>query len=72
LRHEKRARSIKELRWKKFKPKAEVVKIGLFDLGYQNIHFFPEKIEFDFDLRFSLFVKYFLVSESKSYILLPI
>jgi hypothetical protein len=40
LRHEKGVRSIKEPRWKKSKPKAEITKIRLSSLGYRSIQFF--------------------------------
>jgi hypothetical protein len=39
LRHGKVLKSIKDPRWKKYKPEAEVTKIGLFDFGYQSIRF---------------------------------
>jgi hypothetical protein len=40
LRHKKRLRSVKEIRWKKFKLKVEAVKNGLSGLGYRSIRFF--------------------------------
>jgi hypothetical protein len=40
---QKRIRSIKKLRKKKSKPKVDVAKTGLFDLGYQSIHFFQKR-----------------------------
>jgi hypothetical protein len=39
LRHEKILKGIKEPRWKKSKPKAEVAKTGLFGFGYWSIQF---------------------------------
>jgi hypothetical protein len=43
LRHGKRKESIKESRWKKFKPKVEAAKTGLSGLGYQSIRFFQNR-----------------------------
>jgi hypothetical protein len=70
LRHGKKIKGIKEPRWKKSNPKA--VKTGLFGIGNQSIWFFLEHIESDYGLRFSLFRKDFLISDSKNYILLSI
>jgi hypothetical protein len=39
LRHRKRLKSIKEPRWKKYKPEVEVAKIGLSGFGYRSIRF---------------------------------
>jgi hypothetical protein len=43
LRHGKGLKGIKEPRWKKSKPKAEVAKTGLSGLGYRSIRFFPKR-----------------------------
>jgi hypothetical protein len=40
--------------------------------GIPEYPVFSEQIEFNLDLRFSLFRKDFLVSDSKSYVLIPI
>jgi hypothetical protein len=42
LRHGKGIRSIKGLRWKKSKSKAEAEKTKLSDLVYRSIRYFPE------------------------------
>jgi hypothetical protein len=56
----------------RFMLKAEPVKTGPSRLGYWSIRFFPEEIESDYDLRFSLFRNDLHVYKSKSYVLLPI
>jgi hypothetical protein len=43
LRYGKGARSIKESRWKKIKPRAKVTKTGLSDFGYGSIQFFLKR-----------------------------
>jgi hypothetical protein len=56
----------------RFVLKAEPLKIGPSSLGYRSIQFFPEEIEFNWGLRFSLFRKDLHVYKTKRYVLLPI
>jgi hypothetical protein len=72
LRHEKGLKGIKEPRWKKSKPEVEVAKNWTVRFWITEYPIFPEQIQSQYSLRFSLFRKDLVISDSKSYVLLPI
>jgi hypothetical protein len=50
--------------------KSQKLNYPIWDIRVSD--FFSKQIEFDYDLRYSLFWELFLVSDSNSYVILPI
>jgi predicted Rossmann fold nucleotide-binding protein DprA/Smf involved in DNA uptake len=72
LRHEKLLKKYQEAKMDEIQAKSRGHQNRTVQFWIPKYPVFPEQIKSDYNLRFSLFRKDFLVSNSKSYVILPI